>query len=85
MTENVKKDKHLYKTFGSVNSHLISELNRFNQTVFTSDEAARILTIEELINLLKKYKPSVEEIKRKNYKYVLSTSYSEEVLLTGWY
>ncbi|MDI6759392.1 MAG: DNA adenine methylase [Candidatus Brocadiaceae bacterium] len=40
-------------------------------------------SIAELMNLLKKYKPKVEELKRKNYKYVLSTNHSEEVLLIG--
>lgn len=42
-----------------------------------------IPSIKQLIALLKKYKSSVEEVKRKNYKYVLSTNYSEEVLLIG--
>jgi len=42
-----------------------------------------IPSIEELIKILKKYKPRVEEIKRKNYKYVLSINHSEEVLLIG--
>ena len=42
-----------------------------------------IPSIEELITLLKKYKPNVEELKRKSYKYVLSTNNSEEVLLIG--
>lgn len=42
-----------------------------------------IPSVKELENLLKKYKPSVEEIKRKNYKYVLSNNHSEEVLLIG--
>ena len=42
-----------------------------------------IPSIEELENLLKKYKPTVEEIKRKNYKYVLSANHSEEALLIG--
>ncbi len=39
--------------------------------------------IDVLITLLKKYKYSVEEVKRKSYKYVLSTNNSEEVLLIG--
>ncbi|HHT9146534.1 MAG TPA: DNA adenine methylase [Candidatus Wunengus sp. YC61] len=37
----------------------------------------------ELVDLLKKYKPNIQEIKRKNYKYVLSTNHSEEILLIG--
>lgn len=42
-----------------------------------------IPSIDELVTLLGEYKPYVEELKRKNYKYVLSTNYSEEVLLIG--
>ncbi len=42
-----------------------------------------IPSIEELVNLLKKYKSNVEELKRKSYKYVLSNDHSEEVLLIG--
>ncbi|MEW6619274.1 MAG: DNA adenine methylase [bacterium] len=42
-----------------------------------------IPTISELVNLLKKYKSDVEELTRKNYKYVLSNNDSEEVLLIG--
>lgn len=42
-----------------------------------------IPSIKELENLLKKYKPDVEELRRKNYKYVLSTNHSEEVLFVG--
>lgn len=42
-----------------------------------------IPSVRELINLLKKYKSDVEELTRKNYKYVLSNNDSEEVLLIG--
>ena len=39
--------------------------------------------INELANLLKKYKTKVHESRRKEYKYVLSSNHSEEVLLIG--
>lgn len=39
--------------------------------------------IAELKSLLKKYKPDVRELRRKNYKYVLSNNHTEEVLLLG--
>jgi len=42
-----------------------------------------IPSIEELKNSLKKYKLYVEELRRKDYKYVLSNNHSEEVLLIG--
>jgi DNA adenine methylase/adenine-specific DNA-methyltransferase len=48
-----------------------------------SYRADGIPAIDELVAALKKYKSDVEEIKRKDYKYVLSTNHSEEVLLIG--
>ncbi len=48
-----------------------------------SYRADGIPLIEDLENLMRKYKPTVEEVRRKNYKYVLSTNHSEEVLLIG--
>lgn len=48
-----------------------------------SYRADGIPSIDELFQLLKKYKSTVEEIRRRNYKYVLSTNHSEEVLLIG--
>lgn len=42
-----------------------------------------IPSIIQLVKLLRKYKSDVRELKRKNYKYVLSTNQSEEVLLIG--
>lgn len=42
-----------------------------------------IPSIRELQDLMNKYKSDVIELKRKNYKYVLSHNHSEEVLLIG--
>lgn len=42
-----------------------------------------IPAIEEIENLMRKYKTNIEELKRKDYKYVLSSNHSEEVLLIG--
>lgn len=42
-----------------------------------------IPSIDELINILKNHKHTVQEIKKKDYKYVLSTNETEEVLLIG--
>ncbi|MBI2447635.1 MAG: DNA methyltransferase, partial [Candidatus Omnitrophica bacterium] len=42
-----------------------------------------IPSIEEIENLMRKYKTNIEELKRKDYKYVLSNNHSEEVLLIG--
>jgi adenine-specific DNA methylase len=58
--------------------------NKFQSSILVvSYRADGIPSIEELLNLLKKYKQNVDELKRKNYKYVLSTNHSEEVLLIG--
>lgn len=48
-----------------------------------SYRADGIPSIEELLNLLRKYKTDVVEVKRKSYKYVLSSNQSDEVLLIG--
>lgn len=58
--------------------------NKFhNSMLVVSYRADGIPSIEELIILLKKYKKNVKELKRKNYKYVLSINHSEEVILIG--
>jgi adenine-specific DNA methylase len=58
--------------------------NKFKESILViSYRSDGIPSIEELKDLLKKYKSSVEEIRHKNYKYVLSHSKSEEVLLIG--
>jgi adenine-specific DNA-methyltransferase len=54
-----------------------------NSTLVISYRADGIPSLLELEDLLKKYKQEITEIKRKNYKYVLSTNHSEEVLLIG--
>ncbi|HPD60364.1 MAG TPA: DNA methyltransferase, partial [Thermodesulfobacteriota bacterium] len=54
-----------------------------NSILVVSYRADGIPSIEDLEDLMKKYKPTVEEVRRKNYKYVLSTNHSEEVLLIG--
>jgi adenine-specific DNA methylase len=54
-----------------------------NSILVVSYRSDGIPSITDLVDLLKKYKTDVEELKRKNYKYVLSTNHSEEVLLIG--
>jgi adenine-specific DNA-methyltransferase len=51
--------------------------------IVVSYRADGIPSVDELVSLLKKYKTDLQEVKRKNYKYVLSTNNSEEVLLIG--
>jgi adenine-specific DNA-methyltransferase len=57
-------------------------IEKFSDSILVvSYRSDGIPTIEELVGILKKYKTDVQEIKRKNYKYVLSNRHSEEVLL----
>jgi len=54
-----------------------------NSILVISYRADGIPSVDELVTLLKEYKSDVLEVRRKNYKYVLSTNHSEEVLLVG--
>lgn len=42
-----------------------------------------IPSIDELKDIMQKYKSNVNEVKFKNYKYVLSNNHSQECLLIG--
>lgn len=69
-------------------SHIYSAFDRLfekfkDSILVVSYRSDGIPSIDELINLLKKHKTNVEEIRRKNYKYVLSNNHSEEILLIG--
>ncbi len=58
--------------------------NKFRDSILVvSYRSDGIPTPGELTNLLRKYKQDVRETKRKNYKYVLSTNHTEEILLIG--
>ncbi len=58
--------------------------DKFNESILVvSYRADGIPSISQLVDLLKKYKTEVREIKRTSYKYVLSTNHSEEVLILG--
>ncbi|MBN1788576.1 MAG: DNA adenine methylase [Sedimentisphaerales bacterium] len=57
---------------------------KFRKSILVvSYRADGIPAIEELVNIMKKYKSDIREIKRTSYKYVLSTNHSEEVLILG--
>lgn len=69
--------KQIYTAFDKL-------FEKFKDSILVvSYRADGIPSLEELKDLLKKYKPDVEELKRKNYKYVLSNNHTEEVLLIG--
>lgn len=54
-----------------------------DSTLVISYRSDGIPSIDELIEMLGKYKRAIHAIKRKDYKYVLSTNELEEVLLIG--
>jgi len=51
--------------------------------IVVSYRADGMPSIGELSEVLRRYKPTVNETRRERYKYVLSTNHSEEVLLIG--
>jgi len=51
--------------------------------IVVSYRADGIPSIDDLSQLLGKYKSTIDETRRENYKYVLSTTHSDEVLLIG--
>jgi len=58
--------------------------NKFKKSILVvSYRSDGIPSVSELVNLIKKYKTDVREIKRTAYKYVLSTNHSEEILIVG--
>lgn len=54
-----------------------------NSILVVSYRSDGIPSIEELTGMLKKYKNTIHQIKRKNYKYALSTNELMEVILIG--
>lgn len=54
-----------------------------DSTLVVSYRSDGIPSIEELENIMKKYKLKIEERKQKNYKYVLSKDCLDEVLIIG--
>ena len=82
--KKLKGDGSLWTNKNEILSGFERLFKKFKDSIMVvSYRADGIPSVDELIYLLRKYKPTVEELKRKNYKYVLSTNNSEEVLLIG--
>jgi adenine-specific DNA methylase len=82
--KKLKGDGSVWVNKNQIHSAFDQLFKKFqNSILVVSYRADGIPSIEELLNLLKKYKQNVKELKRKNYKYVLSINHSEEVLLIG--
>lgn len=82
--KELKGDGSVWVDKEQIHSAFDRLFKKFKDSILVvSYRADGIPSIEELLNSLKKYKQNVNELKRKNYKYVLSTNHSEEVLLIG--
>jgi adenine-specific DNA methylase len=82
--KKLRSDKNIWTDKNQIYSAFEKLIQKFsNSTLIISYRSDGIPTISELVSLLKKYKSDVQELTRKNYKYVLSNNYSEEVLLIG--
>ena len=80
--KKIKGRKNVWIDKDNIHSAFDRLFNKFKDSILVvSYRSDGIPSIEELVYLLRRYKKDVAEIKRKNYKYVLSNNYSEEVLL----
>lgn len=80
--KRLKKEFNPWVEKNKIYSAFEKLIEKFSDSILViSYRSDGIPTIDELVSLLKKQKASVEELKRKNYKYVLSNNHSEEVLL----
>jgi len=80
--KKLKGKKSVWIDKNKIHSAFDKLFNKFKDSILVvSYRSDGIPSIENLVSLLKKYKKDVIEVKRKNYKYVLSNNHSEEVLL----
>jgi len=82
--KRLKASKSIWTDQNRILSGFDRLFSKFRDSILViSYRADGIPSIGQLKALLGKYKLNVEESRRKNYKYVLSTNNSEEVLLIG--
>jgi adenine-specific DNA-methyltransferase len=82
--KRLKGDNSVWTDKNRISSAFDHLFDKFQDSILViSYRADGIPSIHKLITMLKKYKSNVKELKRRNYKYVLSTNDSEEVLLIG--
>lgn len=82
--KKLKSTKSIWTDKNKITAAFDKLFDKFKKSILVvSYRADGIPSIEELVGLLRKYKSNVQEIKRTNYKYVLSTNHSAEVLLFG--
>ena len=82
--KRLKREENPWIDKNQIHSAFERLIKKFADSIIVvSYRSDGIPSIHELVTLLKKYQSNVEEVKRKNYKYVLSNNHSEEVLLIG--
>ena len=82
--KKLKSTKSIWTDKNKITTAFDKLFDKFKKSILVvSYRADGIPSIEDLVTLLRKYKSNVQEIKRTNYKYVLSTNHSAEVLLFG--
>jgi adenine-specific DNA methylase len=82
--KRLKRNNSIWINKNQIHSAFDKLFEKFKGSILVvSYRSDGIPSIEELKNSLKKYKLCVEELRRKDYKYVLSNNHSEEVLLIG--
>lgn len=82
--KRLKRTSSVWCNKGAIVSAVDRLFCKFKDSIIiVSYRSDGIPAIDELLRLLRKYKSRVEERRRENYKYVLSTNHSEEVLLIG--
>ncbi len=82
--KRLKNSKSIWTDKNKIRAAFDQLFDKFQKNILViSYRADGIPSIEELATLLRKYKANVQEIKRTNYKYVLSVNHSAEVLLLG--
>jgi len=82
--KRLKGNRSVWADKNAIVSGFDKLFDKFKESILVvSYRADGIPSIPQLVDLLKKYKAEVREIKRTSYKYVLSTNHSEEVLILG--
>jgi len=79
-----RKTASVWTDSGKISQAFDRLFERFRDSILVvSYRADGIPSVPELVAILKRYKKYVEEVDRTDYKYVLSTNQSAEVLLIG--
>jgi len=82
--KKIKADATVWTNKEKILSAFDRLFKKFKQSILVvSYRSDGIPSIDDIIHLLRKYKYEVEQVKRKRYKYVLSTTCSEEILIIG--